>query len=445
MVKLMERVYRKGVTMLQPDLLCYKCVLLAAAQRRDLPDLGPLVDETLGLMRDRFIVPDAECYTAAIKTWKNAAIHQIDVTAANQQTSVRRTIELLAEMDVAHNQSMYVSIAVSTENINDVLEALTVSTHHSRTSMVDELLNKLTKQNIADGSSDHMKATAESYIYALRVYSSIESIEKIVKGKSILWRVKDNYAELVKQHCNKSANRRKDQIVEIFNEFVKLCGSYRPRSDKDGLQAIGEALDAIRVMRSFEANTVSVSGTPHNYHHTLIPNSTTFASLLLAASNLLSQGGVERRVAVENIFAMCCADGMVDDHVLRCFRDAATPDQFVTLVESKSEIVEGMKLVPELWTTKALGGKVKSFDGRKTIPLGIDGLLKNTAGMNEFKMRRLLDHRNRDLLRGGRWINPKNKRSYPNIQRWKLYNSNNNLVLGIHSSPAMHVNDNQPA
>ena len=413
--------------MLQPDLLCYKCVFLAAAKRHDLLDLGPLIDETLAMMSDRFIVPDADCYTAAIKTWKNAALHQPDVTAANQQTSVRRTIELLAEMDVAHNQSMMVSISVSTENINDVLEALTVSTHHSRTAIVDELLDKLSRSG-TEGASTAMKATTDSYVFALRVWRTMESMEKIAKGKAILWRVKDNYAELVRQHKNKSEDRRKDQIVDIFNEFVQLCGSYQPRSNKDGLQVLGEALDAIRVMRSMD---VAGSG----LYHKLIPNALTFTSLLIAVTNLLSPGSPERRIAVENIFTMCCTDGMVDDMVLRCFRDAATSDQFATMIESKSEILEGMKVVPESWTVNALGGKVKSADGRKTVPLGIDGLLKSTMAMKEFQMRRLLDHRNRELLRGGRWrqkqlkfpaedtngsINP---HGYYARKPWKLYDS----------------------
>lgn len=427
MLKLMERVYKKGVTMLQPDMLCYKCVFLAAAKRHDLPELGLIIDETLGMMRDRFIVPDAECFTAAIKTWKNAAIHQPDVTAANQQTSVRRAIELLAEMDVAHNQSMMVSISVSTENINDVLEALTVSTHHSRTSMVDELLDKLSRSN-SEGTSTTLTATAESFIYALRVWRTIESMEKIAKGKAILWRVKDNYAELVRQHNNKRDNRQKDQIVDIFNEFVQLCASYQPKSDKDGLQVLGEALDAIRVMRSMDT---AGSG----LYHKLLPNASTFESLITAVTNLLSRGGPERRIALENIFTMCCTDGMVDDKVLICFRDASTPEQYATMVEAKSEIIEGMKVVPESWTVNALGGKVKSADGRKTVPLGIDGLLKPTMAMKEFQMRRLLDHRNRDLLRGGRWRQHESKYHQPDADStnnlhgyrprkpWKLYDS----------------------
>jgi hypothetical protein len=379
------------------------------------------VDDILLMMSDRFIVPNAECYTAAIRTWKNAAIHQPDVSASNQQNSVRRTIELLNEMEVAHNQSTLVSISVSKENVNDVLEALTVSTHHSRTLIADELLSKLEQQTISHDGLSTLQPTIDSYIYALRVWSSIESIEKVAKGKGIVWRVKDNFLLLANQN---SGSRKIDRVVEIFNEFVKLCGSYRPPSNNEGLQALSEALDAIHVMRSM-GGLINIGGTTSSgnirRYHRILPNSVTFSSLLTAVSNLLSVGSLERRVSVDKIFDMCCTDGMVDQNVLLCLRDAATDDQFASLVEAHSETVEGTKVVPESWTRKALGGKVISVDGRKTTPLGVDGEFKTTWGMNAFQMRRLLDHRNRNMLRGGRLRPPKHKSREPS--QWKLYDS----------------------
>jgi hypothetical protein len=412
----MDRVFKKGVTMLQPDTTCYRYVIETAANRPHRPDLGPLVDDTLQMMRDRFIVPDTGCYTAAIRTWKNAAVHQSDVSSKNQQISVSRAIELLTEMDVAHNQSTLVSISVSTENVNDVLEALTVSTHPSRTSVVEDLLSKLERQSTtgsSDASASMLQPTNDSYVYALRVWSSVESIEKIAKGKAILWRVKDNYAALSSQSVN--STRKRDRTVEIFNEFVKLCGSYRSQSNKEGLQVLGEALDSIRVMRSLGERTDSqVSTRPQ-----LMPNSTTYSSLLSAVSNLLTLG-VERRISVENIFKMCCNDGMVDQNVLMCLREAASDEQFANLVDAHSETVEGSKVVPEAWTQNALGRRIVSVDGRKTTPLGVDGQFKTTIGMKEFQMRRLRDHRNRNLFQGGRLRPPRNKSREPS---WRLYDS----------------------
>jgi hypothetical protein len=410
----MERVYRKGVTMLQPDTTCYRYVIETAANRPQRPDLGPLVDDTLQMMRDRFIVPDMECYTAAIRTWKNAAVHQSDVSSKNQQISVSRAIELLTEMDVAHNQSMLVSISASTENVNDVLEALTVSTHPSRTSVVEDLLSKLEQQSSSsDASVAMLQPTNDSYVYALRVWSSVESIEKIAKGKAILWRVKDNYAVLSSQSINSS--RKRDRTVEIFNEFVKLCGSYRAQSNKEGLQVLGEAVDSIRVMRSLGESV----GSQGNALPSLMPNSTTYSSLLSAVTNLLTMG-VERRISVENIFKMCCNDGMVDQNVLLSLREAASDDQFANLVDAHSETVEGTKVVPEAWTQNALGRRIISVDGRKTTPLGVDGQFKTTIGMKEFQMRRIRDHRNRNLFQGGRLRPPRNKTRDPS---WRLYDS----------------------
>lgn len=390
----MQSVYKKGLTLTQPDEICYRYVLQTAAHKH-LPDLGPLVDETLARMRDSFMVPDSECYTAAIRTWKKAALLLPVVSAAIQQTSVRRTLELLAEMDVAHNQSTSVVVSVSTANISDVLEALTVSTDPLRMLQADSLLAKLEKRP-SDGTAG-LKPTAESYIYALRVWCTAEGVEKIAKAKGILWRVKDNLASLSSQH------KKKGRIVDIFNAFVNVCGSHRPRSEGEGLQVLREALDAIKVMRTLDE---------------LAPNTLTYVALLDACAKLLPLGN-ERRAAIATIFQLCCDDGMVDENCLAHLREAASSDQYADLVTRTTQIVEGTKVVPEAWTRKALGGKIRSTDGRRTTPLSIDGRLKTTAAMNEFKMRRLRDKRNQNLLRGGRLQPPVVRNERP----WRLYDS----------------------
>lgn len=94
---------------------------------------------------------------------------------------------------------------------------------------------------------------------------------------------------------------------------------------------------------------------------------------------------------------------MVDDNVLKQLKTATTAEQYTSLVLTASEDVEGTKMVPEAWTINALGGRVVTADGRRTTPLSIEGKLTVTMAMQEFKMRRIRDKRNRNLLRGGRW------------------------------------------
>jgi hypothetical protein len=131
--------------------------------------------------------------------------------------------------------------------------------------------------------------------------------------------------------------------------------------------------------------------------------------------------GKDRQLFAEKVFRLCCEDGMVDENVLRQMRAVASLQLFSSLIVSASVLVEGTKVVPESWTSNTMGGKVISVDGRKTKPLSIDGRVKITAAMYEFRMRRLRDKRNRNLLRGGRWRPPK----YANRREpFQLYDGN---------------------
>ena len=87
-------------------------------------------------------------------------------------------------------------------------------------------------------------------------------------------------------------------------------------------------------------------------------------------------------------------------------RSAATPDLYYKLVVSASEEIEGQRVVPEAWTCNALGGRVITADGRRTKPLSVEGKLAVTKSMLDFRMRRMTDKRNRNLLRGGRLSRP---------------------------------------
>jgi len=369
--------------MVRPDEICYRYVLETAAHRPLLPHLGGLVDDTLRAMRENFMFPDSKCFSAAIRTWKNAAVHQPDASASSRQTCIRRAMELLAEMEVAHNQSKMVAVVVSTKNVNDVLEVLTLSTDHRRMEQAEKLLGKMEKA-LSNGEAN-LSPNAESYIQTLRVLSTIDSIEKIARGKVILWRMIDNFGAISSQY------EKKDALVDVFNEFVHVCFSHRARSGEEGLQVLREALSSIETMRGLDG---------------LGPNAATYAALLEACANLLPVGK-EKQALVGKIFSLCCDDGMVDDKVLRHLRTATTTEQYSTMVVALSEDVEGIKVVPEEWTKKALGGKVISVDGRKTTPLSIDGRLATTLAMQEFKMRRIRDKRNRNLLCGGRLRPPK--------------------------------------
>jgi len=392
----METAYKNGVTMLQPDEACYRYLIQTASRRPALPHLGPMVDAALKTIRANYMVPDTDCFSAAIRTWKNAAVHQPDVLRPIREVSVRRAVELLAEMQVSDQQSTTVSVHVSTENINDVLEALTASRNPKRIEQAESFLSKMEEALTSDDeTSKRITPNAESYIQVLRIWSTYPSIEKVAKAKLILLRMQVNFTAI------SSAEMSTTVLVEVLNEYIRVCGSYRAPSDKEGMQVLREALSAIEMLRRLGS---------------LRPNAATFSALLDACGNLLSVGK-ERQLVVERIFTLCCDDGMVNGDVLRHLRNVATTEQFTSLVIDSSTITEGVKVVPREWTKNASRGpQAVAVDGRKTaVELTVDGTPAITASASERRMRRLRDKRNRNLLQGGRL--PKPERRAP----WRLH------------------------
>ena len=378
-LKLMDYAYSKDMTAIQPDLVCYRSVLKTASHRPNLPDLGRLVDDVLTQMKERYILPDTDSYGAAIRTWRNAALHPDNWE--HREKAARRCLELLSEMNTTHNQSTMLDVRMSTTNVNDVLEALSMSTHPKRTNQAEQLLDIL-EQAMEQDSASTLRPNADSYRLAINVWSTTNAADKIPRALALLWRMKDKYDQL------RPASRLQE-MIEVFNSFVRVCGSVRSQGETAELYVFKEALASIESMKALDG---------------LKPNASTYAALLEAGNSLLSLGSHRQRV-VEEVFRLCCEDGMVDDHVLRQFRLVCTPEQYAKLVIAKSVDVEGTKMVPETWTANVLGGRVVTADGRRTTPLSIDGELTRTIAMKEFQMRRLRDKRNRNFLQGGRLTN----------------------------------------
>ena len=71
----MDDYYRSSLSTVEIDVACYRSVLITASRRLDVPKLGIMVDQILATMKDKQMVPDADCYGAIIRTWKNCAIN----------------------------------------------------------------------------------------------------------------------------------------------------------------------------------------------------------------------------------------------------------------------------------------------------------------------------------------------------------------------------------
>eukprot|EP00977_Amphora_coffeiformis_P019834 scaffold7485_cov176-Amphora_coffeaeformis.AAC.21 len=370
----------EGITIVRPSLNVYRTLLMTATNRPNQPDLGyRLVDVLLSAMREELIVPDTACYESAICVWKNCALHP--EVPDERQACLRRITALLADLRSAHLRSTVDGTSgVTTKALNHVLESLKVSEHSQRASLAEAVLKEM-EESLVKGI--HQAApNPDSYRFVVDVYRTIPSRDRIPLAKTVLLRCKDNILRGDVHHSvRKSA-------VEVLNSFVHVCATTpQPVASEEGVSILREALQAVERFRS-ECG--------------LVPNQITYTYLLQAAEELV-RNKVSRSNIVDQVFRLACQGGMVDDVLLKQFIEVATPDQYQSLVIMSSEIVEGVRMIPESWSRNSLGGRVVSADGRRVRPVTVDGRLTETKAMQEFKMRRLRDKRNQKLLRGGRW------------------------------------------
>ncbi len=373
-VNLLDHALDRGTTFVQFDTDCYRSILVTASRRPELADLGKLVDRVLKRMGEWFLVPDTICYQAAIRTWKHEAFNSKHDRMFQTQ-AVNRVIELLGEMDVAHNQSSTVLVRPTTSIYNDVLEALRVE--GQRWEEAEKLLRKM------EQSSSPEKPNAATYCLVLRLLKNRTMGDKLNRARDILDRF---YRNIDGENCTHS---RRDQVA-VLNEFIEVCASANVQSDTEGMNLLGEVLDAVQVARS---------------SHAITPDSSSFATLLKACQSLILSLPKRQKFA-ERVFDLCRDAGMVNKTVLLEFKKSVPSDRFIDIVVSSCRELEGNKAIPADWNRNAFGGKVCSSDGSRSPPLGADGEIIITKEMSDFRLRRLIDKRKRNSIRGGRLPKP---------------------------------------
>jgi hypothetical protein len=330
-------------------------------------------------MKTELIFPDTSCFESAMCVWKNCALHP--EVPDERQTCLRRVALLLEDLRGAYVRSNADgTITVTTNALNQVLECLRVSVHSQRAAQAEAILKEM-EENLL---KDDMLAipNVDSYRYVLDVYRTVDSVDRIPLAKTILLRCKDT---ILRGDVNKTTRKN---VTEVLNAFVLVCATTpTPIASQAGLSILREALYAVERYRS---------------ECLILPNQNTYAYLLQAARELVGNSASSAKL-IDQIFRLACQDGMVDSFLLKQLMEVATQEQYQQLVVNKSELVEDVKVIPESWSRNVLGGRVISADGRKIRPVTIDASEISTRAMQEFKMRRLRDKRNRRLLQGGRW------------------------------------------
>ena len=367
--------------------------------RRNAPEIGELVDQTLSEMkRERMLIPNTECYAAAIVAWKHVALAR---ECQDRENAIQRAYDLLQEMVGAFHRTTTVTIRPETEHYNHVLEALTVSKTSKATHRAETLLKVLEQSSdqgalarqqqegedmttpqephlskSSNGTMD-LVANADSYKYALLVWRNSKSPNKVQEAQKVLDRFKERANHIQRFSTEQS-------MVEAMSAFISVCAK-TVATEKEGMGVM------LRALRTLEA--IRAMG--------LTPNSSTYAAMLEACDHLV-QDSYDRQRILENIFVRACEEGFVDRAVLENFKAAASSYLYTKLVVVPSREVENMKVVPDSWTRNVRGFSANVKGGRKVLPLTIEGKFTFTKAAAEYKMRKLRKQSNKRMLQGGR-------------------------------------------
>ena len=276
----------------------------------------------------------------------------------------------------------------TTAHFNDVLEALSASyraiSRDIATALVDVMENSIGEES--ENALSEIRPNSDTYKWLLLVHANSRKQDKVESAKQVLERVKANLATVAENSA-----KLEDALVGVYNSFVQVCASVK--TDKIGgeervnePEVLQSALEAVAELRSL---------------YGLSPNSETYSNLLKVCETQLELGSERSRIT-EEIFQSCCEEGLVDTIVLKALKGAASDEQYSELVLSHSTSVEGTRMVPEEWTSKVGVNRVITADGRKAVPLSVDGRYTTTKAMKEFKMRKLRSRVNQRVLQGGR-------------------------------------------
>ncbi len=371
-LEIMDMAYRKGLTTLRPDTQCYRDALITMSRRHNIPDVGDLADETLKEMKEYSMTPDTGCYRSAILAWKHVTMAR-DTPFPEQ--AILRAQELLQEMTEAYHRTTIITVRPSTEDYNNVLEALTYSEGSKAFDRAQKLFNTLK----SDPSCGPDPLT---YKFMLDILYKSRTTEKLNRAMQLLEELREKAIENDTWVESKSSRQH---LLDAFAAFIRVCGVGGASKDND---LDDRTKIMTMVLRRLE--DLKILG--------LTPDSGVYQALIEASDHLLPQDTPERQNVLERIFRRACDEGQVNPSVLEAFRSSASAYLYAKLVVAQSIQVDNTKVVPESWIRNVKGYK----EGKKVMPLSIHGTYTLTKAAAEYRMRKLQRRANKNMLQGGR-------------------------------------------
>ena len=281
-------------------------------------------------------------------------------------------------MTEEYHRTTLVTVQPTTEDYNNVMEALTYSTATKAAERADKLY-----QILKDTASLTGGPNAATYKHLLGVWYGSRSPEKLYHVSKILKELMESVRDNSEEWLSTEASKR--ALVDAFSAFIRVCGapgSSHKKATDDRTKLMAMALRSVQQMKSLG----------------LEPNSGTYAALIEACDHLLPRDAQERQDVMENLFRRACEDGYVDAAVLSQFRTSASTYLYTKMVVANSTVVEDVKAVPQSWTRNVPGFK----KGKKNMPLSIQGAYTLTKAAADYRTRKLRLRTNQRMLRGGR-------------------------------------------
>ena len=299
----------------KPDTITFNGVIDAWARSHD-RRAPKRAEEILAHMNQLYqegnydVQPDTYTYNTVINCWAKS----------NEPGSAKRAEHILAIME-QNFKNGDASFRPNTRTHTSVIDAWAKSGERGAAKRAEQILNNMLIQAQNEGNADILPNT--------HTYNAVMNACAFTKSSS-----SSSSSSLGNSNCN-SNDDLEEALGIAFRVFDALSLNRSNEHNLSSSSQIGDdnanlAPDAYTytIMLSVCANLIPL---PHDHHH--------HHQYSNHHHQYQHQHGNDHRFQnAKLLFERCCADGYVNDFVLRKLRQAVTPDQFLELVHSSSAI-----------------------------------------------------------------------------------------------------------
>ena len=372
----MEKLHASKKTNIQPDLDCYRYVLMTMSRSKD-PAIGLSIPKLFQAMEGSQIFPDTSCFDAAIETLKNCARYSTEKDADKYANAAESMLE---RMEKERDRSSVSIIKPSSLTYNNVIQALAARETKESAEHADVFLKKMEAEY--DGGDESMRPTRDSYLGTIYAYGKSGDEFNYIHANEVLQRMIGQYSQ---------GNDMARPDISSFHAVIRACAraSDTSSSHEKHKEALYLAISTVQYMKRSDFG----------------PNATSYLLLLRCCTSLLPVGR-ERENTLRSIFRSCCKDGLVDQPVLKEFQSAVSTEMYHKEVVRDAPPYNGIKSLPCAWT-RSLGYRVRTNEmedgiGKRNPIISVSGEVIASTAYNDHRMRRRWSKKNQKLLRGGR-------------------------------------------